>query len=170
MLTRAPGGSFREVSRPVGLSGVSNPPCPSLTSLLLVPRQSNASCAAIEAGSDVNTSAIESMNPGVNCTSLQNVSYNALTSAGLPRQHHLGGDPSTIVAGSPLCTRQYTPVCTLNGTATSDTCDDLVTLYNMTVSDFVEYNDDVDDKCDDLVVGNPVRVPPQRSIELPSDY
>jgi hypothetical protein len=110
------------------------------------------------------------MNTGLNCTSLQNVSYNALTSAGLPRQHYIGSDPSTIVVGSSICTRQYTPVCTLNVTATSDTCDDLATSYNITVTDFVEYNDDVDDKCDDLVVDNPVRVHPQSSITLLSHY
>lgn len=46
------------------------PPYPSLTSLPLVPRQSNVSCAALEAQGNVNTSTIESMNPGVNCTSL----------------------------------------------------------------------------------------------------
>ena len=42
--------------------------------------------------------------------------------------------------------------------------------YNLTVTDFVDYNDDVDDNCDDLVVGNPVRVHPQNSIKLPSNY
>lgn len=69
MLTRAPDSLQRSIasrrSRPRD-----PPPYPSLTSLPLVPRQSNVSCAALEAQGNVNTSTIESMNPGVNCTSL----------------------------------------------------------------------------------------------------
>jgi hypothetical protein len=53
---------------------------------------------------------------------------------------------------------QYTPNCTLNDTATSQTCDGLAAKWNLTVTRFVEYNDDIDDSCNDLVVGDPVRV------------
>jgi hypothetical protein len=53
---------------------------------------------------------------------------------------------------------QYTPNCTLNDTATSQTCDGLAAKWNLTVTRFVEYNDDISDSCNDLVVGDPVRV------------
>jgi hypothetical protein len=62
--------------------------------------------------------------------------------------------------------RQYTPTCTLNATATYDKCNDLAMQFNITVPDLIEYNDDIDEKCDNLVAGKLVRVNPSR-IKLP---
>jgi len=69
-----------------------------------------------------------------------------------------------------VCTKQYTPVCTKNATATSTTSDPLTNAWNLTTAAFVLLNDDVDDGGDDLVVGNPVRLRPWSEISLPSDY
>jgi hypothetical protein len=61
--------------------------------------------------------------------------------------------------GGTLCLQQYTPTCTLNATATSQVCGALAEDWNITSSDFVEYNDNVNATCDNLVIGQPVRVP-----------
>ncbi|KAI0292840.1 hypothetical protein B0F90DRAFT_222249 [Multifurca ochricompacta] len=87
-------------------------------------------CASIAPQLGLNQSDVESMNPGVNCSS------------------------SALPSGKSLCTRAYTPVCTLNATATQTTCDELAATWEITVNSFVAFNDDVDDACDDLVVGN----------------
>lgn len=65
---------------------------------------------------------------------------------------------ATLPTNSSVCLRQYTPTCTLNATATDKTCDGLASKWSISVDDFVEYNDDVDQGCDNLVVGQPVRV------------
>jgi hypothetical protein len=62
-----------------------------------------------------------------------------------------------LSAGS-LCLRQWTPVCAINATATSQTCDSLAEKWNITPSIFVNYNDNVNDACSNLVIGQPVRV------------
>ncbi|KAI9448919.1 hypothetical protein F5148DRAFT_689899 [Russula earlei] len=90
----------------------------------------DATCASIEQNIGINRSAIETMNPGVLCN-------------------------TTLTVGNYLCTKQYTPICTLNETATTQKCDQLAAKWNITTSEFVQYNDDVDDACDDLVPGNP---------------
>ena len=43
--------------------------------------------------------------------------------------------------------------------ATETTCNNLAAEWELSVSDFVQLNDDVDDACDDLVVGQNVRWP-----------
>ncbi len=55
---------------------------------------------------------------------------------------------------------EFTPVCTLNATATETTCNYLLkpTTNVTSVAQFVQMNDNVDDKCDNLVIGGPVRV------------
>jgi len=47
------------------------------------------------------------------------------------------------------------PDCTRNATATDTTCDGLASQFNITPKQFVGYNDKVNDKCDNLVVGQP---------------
>ena len=64
----------------------------------------------------------------------------------------------TLTPGDMLCTKQYTPVCTKNATATGSTCDGLANAWNITKDNFVQYNDGINDSCDDLVSGNPVRL------------
>ena len=44
----------------------------------------------------------------------------------------------------------------MNQTATETTCDYLLAQWGLTVSDFVALNDNVDDACDNLVIGQPV--------------
>lgn len=52
----------------------------------------------------------------------------------------------------------YQPICTLNETATNTTCDGLASQWNISQADFINYNDNVNDNCTDLVVGQPVRI------------
>ncbi|KAF8470939.1 hypothetical protein DFH94DRAFT_205359 [Russula ochroleuca] len=87
-----------------------------------------ATCTSIGEQLGLNPSTIQSMNPGVNCNDLS--------------------------AGA-LCLKQWTPVCTLNATATSQTCDGLAEKWDITQSDFVNYNDNVNDACSNLVIGQP---------------
>ena len=62
----------------------------------------------------------------------------------------------TLSTGASVCTKQYTPACTLNATATNQTCTGLAAKSNITTNAFVQYNDDVDDACGNLTVGQPV--------------
>ena len=57
-----------------------------------------------------------------------------------------------------LCTKGWQPKCTLNATATDTTCNTLATKWNITQQDFVNYNDNVNDGCTNLVVKQSVRV------------
>ncbi|KAH9992904.1 hypothetical protein BJV77DRAFT_1000571 [Russula vinacea] len=113
--------------------------CSTLTGLVLAtgPRtqcsvkytvQQGANCTSVGQDADVDPSTIQSMNPGINCNDLS--------------------------AGS-LCLRQWTPVCAINATATSQTCDSLAEKWNITPSIFVNYNDNVNDACSNLVIGQP---------------
>ncbi|KAI0274285.1 hypothetical protein BGY98DRAFT_920913, partial [Russula aff. rugulosa BPL654] len=92
-----------------------------------------ANCSSIGQDAGVNQSTIQSLNPGIDCT--------GPLSAG----------------GDPVCTRQYTPQCTLNATATNQSCSGLAATWNISASDFVQYNDNVNDTCGNLTVGQPVR-------------
>jgi len=85
-------------------------------------------CASIEQKNGVGQSLIESINPGVDCN-------NALT------------------AGTSLCMKQYTPICTLNDTATSADCTPLTTKWNISASKFIQYNDNVNN-CTDITTGD----------------
>lgn len=51
----------------------------------------------------------------------------------------------------------YTPTCYVNQTATETTCNYLLARWELTVADFVALNDNVDDACGNLVIGQPVR-------------
>ena len=66
-----------------------------------------------------------------------------------------GGAP--LSTGASVCMKQYTPACTLNATPTNQTCTGLAAKSNITTNAFVQYNDDVDDACGNLTVGQPVR-------------
>ena len=46
----------------------------------------------------------------------------------------------------------------MNSTAWETKCNDLASHYNLTVPDFVLLNDNVDNSCDNLQVGDDVRV------------
>ncbi|KAI0246370.1 hypothetical protein BJV78DRAFT_1255408, partial [Lactifluus subvellereus] len=86
-------------------------------------------CTSIGQLVGANQSALESMNPGMKCN-------------------------GALTPGDVMCTKWYTPACTLNQTATSTTCDVLATTWNITVDDFVEYNGQVNNDCNNLVIGN----------------
>lgn len=45
----------------------------------------------------------------------------------------------------------------INETATETACNSLLEWWKLTVADFVVQNDKVDDVCDDLAIGQPVR-------------
>lgn len=90
----------------------------------------NETCDTLAAKLAANQTEILSMNPGINCN-------------------------GTLPAGIVLCTRAYTPACTLNATATDTTCDGLASQWNITQATFVGYNDNVNLTCTDLVVGQP---------------
>ncbi|KAF8477975.1 hypothetical protein DFH94DRAFT_75096 [Russula ochroleuca] len=87
-----------------------------------------ANCTSIGEQAGVNQSTIQSINPGTDCNDFP---------------------------GGTLCLKQWTPTCTLNATATNQTCDALADVWNITSSDFVEYNDNVNDTCSNLVIGQP---------------
>lgn len=55
-----------------------------------------------------------------------------------------------------ICPTVFKPTCTLNSTAWETTCNDMAGHYNLTVSDFVLLNDNVDTVCDNLVIGDSV--------------
>jgi len=63
---------------------------------------------------------------------------------------------SPLSAGDSMCTRQFTPNCTLNDTATAKTCNDLANKWNISATNFVLYNDNVDDNCANLTTGQSV--------------
>ncbi|KAH9973923.1 hypothetical protein BJV74DRAFT_731403, partial [Russula compacta] len=111
--------------------------CSSLTSLVLAtgPKTqcvgaswAGATCNSIAQGVGMSQSQIASMNPGISCD-------------------------GTLPTNSSICLKQYTPPCTLNATATDKTCDGLASKWNISVNDFAAYNDNVDQGCDNLVVG-----------------
>ncbi|KAI0821517.1 hypothetical protein BC629DRAFT_1587771 [Irpex lacteus] len=93
--------------------------------------KSTESCQDITAWSAVPVSTIEEYNPGITCNAPINQEV--------------------------VCLRQFTPVCTLNVTATETTCNYLLkpTTNVTSVAQFVQMNDNVDDKCDNLVIGEP---------------
>jgi len=84
-------------------------------------------CDSFAQQAGVDRSVITSLNPGANCDALQ--------------------------AGDELCTRAFLPLCTLNATATSTTCGGLANQWQITTSDFIEYNDNVNQDCSNLNVG-----------------
>lgn len=86
------------------------------------------SCATIEAWSGLTTEQLMALNPDL----------------------HDCGPPMDV---HEVCMRSYTPTCTVWQPATETTCNDLAATWQITVDEFVQLNDDVDDACDDLVVG-----------------
>ncbi|KAH8979898.1 hypothetical protein EDB92DRAFT_1902297 [Lactarius akahatsu] len=89
-----------------------------------------ATCDNLGAILGANQSAILTMNPGISCE-------------------------GTLPAGEVLCTKTWDPTCTLNATATDTTCDGLASKWNITQADFINYNDNVNGDCTDLVSGQP---------------
>ncbi|KAH8987243.1 hypothetical protein EDB92DRAFT_1948602 [Lactarius akahatsu] len=63
----------------------------------------------------------------------------------------------TIPAGKVLCIKQpksdLAPACKTKATATATTCDDLASKFGLTPKKFVEYNDNVNSDCTNLVPG-----------------
>jgi len=61
---------------------------------------------------------------------------------------------SKMPVGTYICIRQYVPICTLNQTVLStDTCGSIANENQITISDIVELNAQVDTACDNLVAG-----------------
>lgn len=87
-------------------------------------------CDSLGASVGADQTAILTMNPGISCE-------------------------GTLPSNEPLCIRGWQPICTLNETATNTTCDGLASQWNITQPDFVNYNDNVNDNCTNLVVGQP---------------
>lgn len=87
-------------------------------------------CDTLGANVGANQTTIMAMNPGISCD-------------------------GTLPSNKSLCIRSWQPTCTLNETATNTTCDDLASQWNITQPDFVNYNDNVNDNCTNLVVGQP---------------
>ncbi|KAI9430882.1 hypothetical protein H4582DRAFT_1151783 [Lactarius indigo] len=113
-------------------------------------------CDTLGALLGANQTAILSMNPGVSCKSL-------LCFVLFSRSRDLNWDvhlfpttgESTLPAGEVLCIKTWDPTCTLNATATDTTCDGLASKWNITQADFINYNDNVNSNCTDLVSGQP---------------
>ena len=70
------------------------------------------------------------------------------------------GGTGTLTANQVLCIKEQTPPCTRRVAATATTCDALASQCNITPTEFVQYNGDVNDNCNNLVVGQSVRVSP----------
>ncbi|KAH9044984.1 hypothetical protein EDB83DRAFT_2523629 [Lactarius deliciosus] len=63
----------------------------------------------------------------------------------------------TIPAGRILCIKpksDLAPACKTKATATGKTCDDLASKFGLTPKKFVEYNDNVNSDCTNLVPGH----------------
>ncbi|KAH9003760.1 hypothetical protein EDB86DRAFT_2826334 [Lactarius hatsudake] len=61
-------------------------------------------------------------------------------------------------AGKSLLAQKPAPACKTHATATDTTCDALATKFGLTRQKFVEYNDNVNSDCTNLVPGQAVRV------------
>ncbi|KAI0316302.1 hypothetical protein OF83DRAFT_1173016 [Amylostereum chailletii] len=70
---------------------------------------------------------------------------------------------------TPVCLRQYTPPCTVDVPASETTCQSLIYQWKITQSQFVQMNDDVDDACDNLVIGQQYCVSTDYCVANPSD-
>ncbi|KAH9985729.1 hypothetical protein BJV77DRAFT_951593 [Russula vinacea] len=108
--------------------------CSTLTGLVLANGPRTQCTVTYNAPQGANCSAI-GLQAGVNQSSIQSINPD-------------------VDCGT-LCLQQYTPTCTLNATATSQVCGALAEDWNITSSDFVEYNDNVNATCDNLVIGQP---------------
>jgi hypothetical protein len=128
--------------------------------LFLVPRE-GGNCTSIAQQAGVNQSTIQSLNPGVNCTFFR-TRFNFKKSKSLRVFlsfffFFVTTGNGSLSTSDPVCTRQYLPKCTLNATATNQTCDGLAGNWNISTSDFVQYNDNVNGTCGNLTIGQPVR-------------
>jgi hypothetical protein len=64
----------------------------------------------------------------------------------------------TLPAKQVLCIAGKTPTCTRYAPATDTKCDGLASQYSITPAEFVEYNENVNDDCTNLVAQQSVRV------------
>lgn len=121
--------------------------------LFLVSREGGSDCSSIGQQAGVNPSMIQSMNPSIDCTFFR--THSRRSEAYEPSLFFVTTGNGSLSAGDPVCTKQFTPNCTLNATATSQTCNGLANTSNITTNDFVNYNSDVG--CNNLTIGKPVR-------------
>ncbi|KAF8263188.1 hypothetical protein EI94DRAFT_1704188 [Lactarius quietus] len=89
---------------------------------------SGATCDSIAGQVSLTTAELQSLNPTTDCSS-----------------------PLTV--GGRLCIQVNTPACTNYATATDTSCDGLAAQYGLSATQFVAYNDDVNNDCSNLVVG-----------------
>ncbi|VDC03804.1 unnamed protein product [Peniophora sp. CBMAI 1063] len=92
--------------------------------------KSTDTCASVSAWSTVSVQTIEKLNPGIKCDT-----------------------PGMGV--SSLCLQEITLPCTLNATAWESKCNDLASEYQLSVDQFVQLNNNVNDACSNLVAGEP---------------
>ncbi|EKM57497.1 uncharacterized protein PHACADRAFT_206398 [Phanerochaete carnosa HHB-10118-sp] len=90
--------------------------------------QPTDSCASIESWSGLTTEQLMALNPDL----------------------HDCGPPMDV---HEVCLDSYTPPCFLWVPANETTCDNLAVQWEISVALFVQYNDNVDDACDDLIIG-----------------
>ncbi|KAI9436417.1 hypothetical protein BJY52DRAFT_1328978 [Lactarius psammicola] len=91
---------------------------------------SGETCDTLGARLGLSKAAIQSLNSGLSCK----------------RRH------GTIPV-SKLCIKLSTPICTKSVTATGMTCDDLASQNGIGKATFVQFNDNVNDDCTNLVPG-----------------
>jgi len=89
-------------------------------------------CDALASKLGLSQTSIESLNTGITCNGA-----------------------SAISANQELCIKGQTPTCASYATATDTTCDGLASQGNITPKEFVQYNENVNDDCTNLVVGQP---------------
>ncbi len=133
--------------------------------VLLTTRQGET-CDTLGAKLGANQTAILSMNPGISCKCPRYYPCFVLffSSRELTKRRTFSPPISTTGDGTlpakELCIKSWLPTCTLNATATDTTCDGLASKWNITQQAFVNYNDNVNNNCNDLVTGQAVRVFP----------
>ncbi|KZP05186.1 hypothetical protein FIBSPDRAFT_967496 [Athelia psychrophila] len=89
------------------------------------------SCATITAWSGLTAAEIQALNPGVDCS-----------------------QSLAPLVGHYFCVDSYVPACTHEVTVLSnDTCGSLETAWQVSEGDLLLLNDQLDDACDNLVVG-----------------
>jgi len=106
-------------------------------------------CDALLSKLGLSQTSIQSLNPGMTCD-------------------------GTLPANQVLCIKVKTPTCTRQATATATNCDGLASQYNITPAEFVEYNDNVNSDCTNLVVGQSYcvaidAISPENTVSVKSD-
>jgi hypothetical protein len=65
----------------------------------------------------------------------------------------------TLATGTELCTHQMRPVCSEFVAANTTNCYQLAAAAGINLQQFLDFNKNVHDNCDNVLVGKKVRIP-----------